>query len=93
MAVWRICAGSVRLVKVNMAATNTSFQDMINAKMAEAARPGSASGKVILKKARRRERPKIMAASSYSTDMLDKMLEDTRIIMGNAIAVCAKAMP
>jgi len=64
IAVLRICAGSVRLVKVNIVATNTSFHDKIKANIAEAAKPGNARGRVIRKNACIRERPKIIAASS-----------------------------
>lgn len=80
---FKICAGRVLLTKVRTEDMKTSFQDIMNAKIADAANPGKARGRVIFIKAPIRESPNIIPASSYSTDIPERILVVIRTTKGN----------
>ena len=59
------CAGSVRCRSVSTEAAKTSFHEMMKTKIAAAASPGSASGRIDLRaRPRARLQPSVIAASS-----------------------------
>ena len=90
-SVYRICAGSVRLVMVSVMAAKTSFHDSTNVRIAEAANPGIASGRTMRKNASTRVQPKPCAASSSSYGTLLKTLATTRMVVGSVSAACISA--
>jgi hypothetical protein len=62
----RSCAGSVRSLRVRIAAAKTSFHEVTKTKIADAATPGRASGSATRRNADRRLQPRVIAASSSS---------------------------
>src|SRR6266581_7032436 len=62
----RICAGSVRERTVRIDAAKTSFHEITNAKIAAAARLGTAGGSATRTNAPHRLDPSVSAASSRS---------------------------
>ena len=66
---------------------------MMKTKIAAAASPGSASGRMIRTTAESRLQPSVIAASSSSTEMPAKTLDVTRTTNGNARAAWAIATP
>jgi hypothetical protein len=83
-------AGGVRRSRVRIGAPSTSFPDMTNVKIAEAAMPGSAVGATTLAKACTGVQPTTRAASSTSTGTARNTLAAMRIVVGSASAVCSR---
>ena len=71
----QISAGSVRWRSVRIDAAKTSFQEMMKTKIADAASPGSASGRMTLHERADALQPSVIAASSSSGENPAKMLD------------------
>ena len=84
---------SVRSRTVRIEAAKTSFQEITKAKMAVAARPGRASGRITLQKAWKRVQPNTQAASSYSRGMPMNRLCVTSAAKGSASTVWISETP
>ncbi len=90
---WSRKAVSVRFWIVSTAAAKTSFQEITKANTAEAAIPGSASGRTTLRNACTRVQPRVQAASSSSTGMPEKSEKVMRTAKGSASVVWTRARP
>ena len=89
----RTSAGSVLWRSVRSEAAKTSFQETMKTKIADAARPGSASGSATFTNAVARLQPRVIAASSSSGETPAKTLAVVRTTNGRARAVCAIETP